>query len=306
MIDSKILSFFINFILLLGGTSGLILALFIYFRNKNRLIWTYILTLFYWSLNQFSDSFYFIVNEISNYRDEMLNSLLNDFSYLTIGLFLFFYTSLIFQLFKEDMLKILKVFVIIFSFIVMIPVYYINHKYGIGQVIFDLIQLLKLLVLYGLLYGISIYIFAKARQIDNKEIRRILRVIAVLQWIFYPIMIYEGVKYTVFPYGVSSFALFYFLFNIIWLAFVTRYLHFPELKIVEYTDALNNLFNIYKISPREQEIVKLLMEGLSYKQISSYLFISYETVKTHINNIYNKAGVKSKMELAALVNKCEK
>ena len=306
MIDPNILSFFINFILILGGTSGLILALFIYFRNKNRLIKTYILTLFYWSLNQFSDSFYFIVNEISNYRDEMLNSLLNDFSYLTIGLFLFFYTSLVFQLFKEDMLKVLKAFVLFLSFIIIIPVYYLNHKYGIGEVLFDIFQFLKLLFLYGLLYGISIYIFAGARKIENKEVRRILRVIAVLQWIFYPIMIYEGVEYIVFPYGISSFALFYFLVNVIWLAFVTRYLHFPELKIVEYTDALNNFFNIYKISAREQEIVKLLMEGLSYKQISSNLFISYETVKTHITNIYNKAGVKSKMEMAALVNKCEK
>lgn len=45
-----------------------------------------------------------------------------------------------------------------------------------------------------------------------------------------------------------------------------------------------------KLSPREDEIVHLLAEGLGVAQISRRLFISESTTKTHISNIYEKLG----------------
>jgi DNA-binding NarL/FixJ family response regulator len=55
----------------------------------------------------------------------------------------------------------------------------------------------------------------------------------------------------------------------------------------------------YKLTKRETEITKLLMEGLSYKEIAGRLFISVDTLNSHIRNIYTKLDVHSKSELIA-------
>lgn len=46
-----------------------------------------------------------------------------------------------------------------------------------------------------------------------------------------------------------------------------------------------------KISPRELEIIKLIAEGKSNKQISSLLFISEKTVNVHRSNIMKKLDI---------------
>lgn len=51
-----------------------------------------------------------------------------------------------------------------------------------------------------------------------------------------------------------------------------------------------------KLSSREQEIVELLSKGLRYKEIAEQLFISAETVRTHIRNVYEKLQVNSRTE----------
>jgi DNA-binding NarL/FixJ family response regulator len=49
--------------------------------------------------------------------------------------------------------------------------------------------------------------------------------------------------------------------------------------------------NGYDLSEREKEILKLLIEGLSKKQIAEKIFLSYHTVDSHIRNIYVKLEV---------------
>jgi DNA-binding NarL/FixJ family response regulator len=51
-----------------------------------------------------------------------------------------------------------------------------------------------------------------------------------------------------------------------------------------------------ELSERETEIITYLSKGLNYKQISEKLFVSPDTVRTHIRNIYSKLHVKSKTE----------
>jgi DNA-binding NarL/FixJ family response regulator len=52
----------------------------------------------------------------------------------------------------------------------------------------------------------------------------------------------------------------------------------------------------YNISDRELDIVKGLVSGYSYKVIASELFISIDTVRSHIRRIYEKLHVNSKTE----------
>jgi len=52
-----------------------------------------------------------------------------------------------------------------------------------------------------------------------------------------------------------------------------------------------------KLTERETDVLKQLLEGLSYREIAEKEFISLATVKTHVIHIYKKARVKSRHEL---------
>lgn len=52
----------------------------------------------------------------------------------------------------------------------------------------------------------------------------------------------------------------------------------------------------YHLSERELQIVKGLVSGYSYKAIASELYISIDTVRSHIRRIYEKLHVNSKTE----------
>ena len=56
--------------------------------------------------------------------------------------------------------------------------------------------------------------------------------------------------------------------------------------------------DVEKLTPREQEILKLLARGHSYKEISESLNISLNTVKTHMHAMYEKLHVQSRTEAA--------
>ena len=52
-----------------------------------------------------------------------------------------------------------------------------------------------------------------------------------------------------------------------------------------------------KLTLREIDILKYLNDGLNNKQIAEKLFISTNTVKYHVRNIYNKINVSNRLEL---------
>ncbi|NMC11733.1 MAG: hypothetical protein GYA34_02495, partial [Chloroflexi bacterium] len=53
-----------------------------------------------------------------------------------------------------------------------------------------------------------------------------------------------------------------------------------------------------ELSERELEILKLVATGVSNKEIAQRLYISTNTVKVHLKNIFNKIGVVSRTEAA--------
>jgi DNA-binding NarL/FixJ family response regulator len=57
------------------------------------------------------------------------------------------------------------------------------------------------------------------------------------------------------------------------------------------------------LSIRESQVLQSISEGKSYSKIAKELFISKETVKTHIKNIYRKLEVVSKADAIRVANK---
>jgi DNA-binding CsgD family transcriptional regulator len=63
------------------------------------------------------------------------------------------------------------------------------------------------------------------------------------------------------------------------------------------TQIFEEMCRYYRLTNREIEIVLLIKQGLTYKQISEKLFIAGKTVENHIQNIYEKSKVKNKAGL---------
>jgi DNA-binding NarL/FixJ family response regulator len=52
------------------------------------------------------------------------------------------------------------------------------------------------------------------------------------------------------------------------------------------------------LSQREREIVALVAQGFKNKEMAEKMFISEQTVKNHLHNIFDKLGVSDRLELA--------
>lgn len=88
------------------------------------------------------------------------------------------------------------------------------------------------------------------------------------------------------------------LFNILSdHTYLSRVSIMPEEKQKE---EITHLMQRYELTGREQEIVVLLLKGMTYKMIAAKLYLSENTIKSHIKNIYSKLNVKSKSELVNL------
>ena len=52
------------------------------------------------------------------------------------------------------------------------------------------------------------------------------------------------------------------------------------------------------LTPREMDVIQLLAEGLSNKEMAHILSVSPRTINFHLDNIYSKLGVSSRTEAA--------
>jgi NarL family two-component system response regulator LiaR len=60
------------------------------------------------------------------------------------------------------------------------------------------------------------------------------------------------------------------------------------------------LTDAYGLTPREHEVLALMVEGLSNPQIAERLVVSRSTAKAHVSNILSKLGVSNRAEAIAL------
>ena len=70
------------------------------------------------------------------------------------------------------------------------------------------------------------------------------------------------------------------------------------LKIVA-SQSTSETVDTFNLSDREKEVLSCLVKGMSYKLIANACFISIDTVRGHIRNIYEKLHVHSKGEAVA-------
>lgn len=87
-------------------------------------------------------------------------------------------------------------------------------------------------------------------------------------------------------------------------AFVTTYdlviIHFKAYKGTVESN-YKDFYESYYISSREISIIEHLLQGLTYQEIGDRLYISINTVRFHIRNIYKKTNTNNKLELLNMV-----
>ena len=76
--------------------------------------------------------------------------------------------------------------------------------------------------------------------------------------------------------------------------------------VIDETNKASNIEDVensVNLTKREREILSYLLDGKTNKEVSLILDISLNTVNNHVANIYEKSGVKNRVEL---VNKFTK
>ena len=293
----------IDLLCLAAGLSGILLALLVYMRTPSPLIADHALTLGIWTINQSLLIAFFYLNAILHVVNPGVNAAINDASYFVSGVFAALLIRLLHAYFRRIPGRTMTVLMALCALTAPIPTSLLARMYPLWGSALDVVEAVKLASFYVALIAVAWYLWRAAENIVSDEVRRMLRLLAVVQAAFYPVMLWEGSGFFhgSFFVPVSSFSVFYGIINLLWLYFVSRHIEFPVVQFVNADRSLERFVALFEISEREKEIVSLLLDGCSYKEIAEKLFIAHETVKSHVTNIYRKAGVKSKMELAKAV-----
>ncbi len=148
------------------------------------------------------------------------------------------------------------------------------------------------------------------REIPNQELKRAGKIFAFITLSFLPFLALEyirpGISVLKDLQALKMFALpaYFFILNIGILRWSYAYFNTPaylaDNKLTGY------FIEKYSITDKETEVIELVLAGLTYKQIAEKLFISPKTVDNHVQNIYKKLQVTSKMQLSNLVRSKEK
>ncbi len=70
-------------------------------------------------------------------------------------------------------------------------------------------------------------------------------------------------------------------------------LYFQNNKMTE-NDMIKNISIKYKLGSQEEKVLNLLVRGLSNQEIANELYVSVNTIRNHVANIYKKTGMKKK------------
>lgn len=160
------------------------------------------------------------------------------------------------------------------------------------------IRLIMILLFFGdFLFCIGVMI-KNLRSIKDRDVRLLSGAFIIISTLMIPFVMIDLLLSFI---RLSTLPIYYFWFSLIILVYLFNYfLHIPE---AAGTSLDRQKLNRYHITDREREIIVLIQEGLTSKEISARLRISTSTVNNHISNIYSKTDVSSRIDLLNLL-KC--
>ena len=252
------------------------------------------------------------------------NSIFNILYYFTLSvsmsLILYFIPAFLYRFLnlkwkvKENVLYL--ILSVIFFVLSILGIILNFNFYIVANIIF------YLLILYLLILG-----FINYKNIKDKMMKLIVKILGLITISIYPIMVYQLITINKNSLDIGSIdiilVLFYIWWNLVMLGFLLWYfINIIKNKNMFVNESLNNNSNdlknienennaikkelkeeIINLTKREKEILSYLLSGKTNKEVALILDISLNTVNNHVANIYDKSGVKNRVEL---VNKFSK
>jgi DNA-binding CsgD family transcriptional regulator len=304
------------FIVFTIGFSLIFLGLFIWITNRQDKLKYFILTALSITLILFEQAVtaYDTVNGIEK---NQLNMLLRYISTLGCVLMIYAITKLVMKLLDVENTKRRSKILGLYSILPFlgVTVYYIT-----SNVLF--LRIASAIYFASILIN-ALFLFVNIDKIDNIVIKSAIRKLIVISLLMLPILIVDTIMEKLprigeeFPLGILSVMIYYVIICSLSIYYITRNYHeiigalsgnaIPVYdKGIDKSDNMVSKFDYdhdlkvlddFKITNREKEIIVLLIQANSYKEISEKLVITMPTVKTHIFNIYKKLGIKNKIEL---------
>lgn len=252
------------------------------------------------------------------------NSIFNILYYFTLSvsmsLILYFIPAFLYRFLnlkwkvKENVLYL--ILSVIFFVLSILGIILNFNFYIVANIIF------YLLILYLLILG-----FINYKNIKDKMMKLIVKILGLITIYIYPIMVYQLITINKNSLDIGSIditlVLFYIWWNLVMLGFLLWYfINIIKNKNMFVNERLNNNSNdsknienennaikrelkeeIINLTKREKQILSYLLSGKTNKEVALILDISLNTVNNHVANIYDKSGVKNRVEL---VNKFSK
>ena len=171
--------------------------------------------------------------------------------------------------------------------------------------------LFKDIIFILVVFYCSILLLKEYKNIDDLKEREFTRKFALLFAFFIP-----GIITDTFFLEVINFKTFPIIYCLTGIMFSVHFFKSLDTNInknnsvaiienPELSFPVETLKITYSLSAREIEVAELLIKGISYIGISEKLFISVNTVKTHLRKTYQKLNVKNRLELAELIKKIQ-
>jgi len=301
----------IYFVSIVVGCSALLLFWIIYIKSKIQIIKQYVIFMLLYTMYliiKLFDSYMLTVVRYSNPDVYVFSSLL----YFVWFMFFIYETPYFFHSLVElpvgrvqkNIFRGTFLFVLI---LLVIPFVIESNSQNILRIMkFELHVICGSMFIMLLLYVIYI-VWDNENKVKGKINKKILKTIFILCTIFFPGFIIDTfsqklqVEWKIIPYGLEFSIIFYLTWNIISIIYVVQYF-LSRTAIVRAPTITQEFIKKYSISEREREIIELIIKGYSNKQIAETLFISLQTIKNHVYNIFRKVGVESRTKLIEKIN----
>ena len=167
---------------------------------------------------------------------------------------------------------------------------------------------INLISIFGFCF-IALYMVMKSRDLTDLNQKKATRNFGLIYLLCFGFVFTVTSKFILLyfgPFKVLILIFLYFTLNLPPLLYLRFYLNKYYLEPLAQPDTgavLPSFFSKNEISKREQEIILLMLKGKSNNDIRKELFISLHTVKNHIYNIYQKLGVKNRLQINNLIQK---
>ena len=212
-----------------------------------------------------------------------------------------------------------------------------NVEYLILSIIFFVLSILGILLHFNfyiianrIFYLSILYFFILGfinyKNLKDNTIKFIVKILGLITIFIYPVLVYQLIILNKNNLDIGSIDITLILFYIWWNLVMLGYLLWYFISIIKNKNmfvnkelAENDLDSIKEkeivnkpkpkkeeqinLTKREKEILFYLLSGKTNKEVSIILKISLNTVNNHVANIYDKSGVKNRVEL---VNKFSK